>query len=70
LHCDNSTQEAFRLTTEHAVSRFWLILIGIVVAAFALPALVSTVEGLIPALLAGTVLIGVGMLLYRRGRRW
>jgi hypothetical protein len=52
------------------LSRFWLILIGIIVAVFALPALVSAIEGLIPALLAGVVLIGIGMLLYRRARRW
>jgi hypothetical protein len=50
--------------------RFGLILIGIIVAAFVLPGLVSTIEGLIPALLAGTVLVGIGMLLYRRAKRW
>jgi hypothetical protein len=55
---------------EHALSRIWLILIGIIVAAFALSALASAIEGLIPALLAGVVLVGIGMLLFQRCRRW
>ncbi len=55
---------------EHAMSRVWLILIGVIVAAFALPALVTVIEGLIPALVAGVVLFGVGMLIFRRARRW
>ena len=52
------------------MSRFWLILIGIIAAALVLPALVSAIEGLVPALLAGAVLVGIGTLLFQRRRRW
>jgi hypothetical protein len=52
------------------MSRVWLILIGAIVVAFALPTLVTAIEGLIPALLAAVVLFGVGMLIFRRARRW
>lgn len=46
------------------------VLVLLVLASFALPMLINAIEALIPALIAGAVLVGVGALLFQRRRRW
>jgi hypothetical protein len=50
--------------------RVWGVLIMLIVAAFALPAMINAIEALIPALIAAAALVGVGALLFRRRRYW
>lgn len=52
------------------MKRVWGVLVLLIVAAFALPVMIHAIEALIPALIAGAVLVGVGALLFRRRRYW
>jgi len=52
------------------MSRTWLTLIFVIAVVFALPALLNALTGIIPAVLAGVVLVGIGTLLFRRRRYW
>jgi len=50
--------------------RIWAMLIFVIALAFALPALVNAFMAIIPAVIAGVFLVGIGTLLFQRRRRW
>lgn len=52
------------------MKRVWGVLVLLIMAAFALPVMIHAIEALIPALIVGAVLVGVGALLFRRRRYW
>lgn len=52
------------------MKRVWGVLLLLIIAAFALPVMIHAIEALIPALLVGALLVGVGTLLFRRRRYW
>jgi xanthine/uracil/vitamin C permease (AzgA family) len=52
------------------MTKLWMSVIFVIAAAFALPALISALTAIIPAVIAGAVLVGVGTMLFRRRRHW
>lgn len=52
------------------MQRLTMLVICLPLLAFALPPIVSTVEGLIVPAIILTALVGIVMFLFQRGRRW
>lgn len=50
--------------------RLWLTLILVILAAFAIPALLGAIESILPFVIIFVVLMAAGSLLYQRRRRW